>query len=499
MKLKYFSSLALGALSFFVGACNDAEYSEIENGVYIAEASPMDNYVQQVELQMVDEANVNRTFTVRMQRPASQDVQVKLEFDTTMIDAYNAKNSTAYQMLPAKYIDMPQMEAVIAAGQVSAPSLTMSIKPFTTPNQEQFAIPVRISSVVGAQATGNGNKLLLLLSSPLKQKSVVLKPFTTPNQEQFAIPVRISSVVGAQATGNGNKLLLLLSSPLKQKSVVLSARNSHTFNFKGDIAAPTWSFEFWLKVNNKTGQPTEPWFGTAAGDPYRPKRAQIFGDNSAPIHLSGTESVLLRYWADGVKKTGPTLQCQLDGPYMDSSEFWYPDNSAPIHLSGTESVLLRYWADGVKKTGPTLQCQLDGPYMDSSEFWYPDTWYHIVYTYDGKTLTLYKDGEVDVTKEVSKNFIFKTLSFCSSFGWQMEIELTQIRLWNKALTKNAIKDGMSRQLPGNSDGLVGYWPCDEGEGTVLKDHTSNGNDIDFGDKKPSWSGKVYNFAHPNDK
>lgn len=405
MKLKYFSSLALGALSFFVGACNDAEYSEIENGVYIAEASPMDNYVQQVELQMVDEANVNRTFTVRMQRPASQDVQVKLEFDTTMIDAYNAKNSTAYQMLPAKYIDMPQMEAVIAAGQVSAPSLTMSIK-----------------------------------------------PFTTPNQEQFAIPVRISSVVGAQATGNGNKLLLLLSSPLKQKSVVLSARNSHTFNFKGDIAAPTWSFEFWLKVNNKTGQSTEPWFGTATGDPYRPKRAQIFGDNSAPIHLSGTESVLLRYWADGVKKTGPTLQCQLDGPYMDSSEFWYPD-----------------------------------------------TWYHIVYTYDGKTLTLYKDGEVDVTKEVSKNFIFKTLSFCSSFGWQMEIELTQIRLWNKALTKNAIKDGMSRQLPGNSDGLVGYWPCDEGEGTVLKDHTSNGNDIDFGDKKPSWSGKVYNFAHPNDK
>ena len=405
MKLKYFSSLALGALSFFVGACNDAEYSEIENGVYIAEASPMDNYVQQVELQMVDEANVNRTFTVRMQRPASQDVQVKLEFDTTMIDAYNAKNSTAYQMLPAKYIDMPQMEAVIAAGQVSAPSLTMSIK-----------------------------------------------PFTTPNQEQFAIPVRISSVVGAQATGNGNKLLLLLSSPLKQKSVVLSARNSHTFNFKGDIAAPTWSFEFWLKVNNKTGRPTEPWFGTATGDPQRPKRAQIFGDNSAPIHLSGTESVLLRYWADGVKKTGPTLQCQLDGPYMDSSEFWYPD-----------------------------------------------TWYHIVYTYDGKTLTLYKDGEVDVTKEVSKNFIFKTLSFCSSFGWQMEIELTQIRLWNKALTKNAIKDGMSRQLPGNSDGLVGYWPCDEGEGTVLKDHTSNGNDIDFGDKKPSWSGKVYNFAHPNDK
>ena len=405
MKLKYFSSLALGALSFFVGACNDAEYSEIENGVYIAEASPMDNYVQQVELQMVDEANVNRTFTVRMQRPASQDVQVKLEFDTTMIDAYNAKNSTAYQMLPAKYIDMPQMEAVIAAGQVSAPSLTMSIK-----------------------------------------------PFTTPNQEQFAIPVRISSVVGAQATGNGNKLLLLLSSPLKQKSVVLSARNSHTFNFKGDIAAPTWSFEFWLKVNNKTGRPTEPWFGTAASDPQRDKRAQIFGDNSAPIHLSGTESVLLRYWADGVKKTGPTLQCQLDGPYMDSSEFWYPD-----------------------------------------------TWYHIVYTYDGKTLTLYKDGEVDVTKEVSKNFIFKTLSFCSSFGPSMEIELTQIRLWNKALTKNAIKDGMSRQLPGNSDGLVGYWPCDEGEGTVLKDHTSNGNDIDFGDKKPSWSGKVYNFAHPNDK
>lgn len=64
------------------------------------------------------------------------------------------------------------------------------------------------------------------------------------------------------------------------------------------------------------------------------------------------------------------------------------------------------------------------------------------------------------------------------------------------MTPTAIQDGMSRQISGNTDGLIGYWKCDEGSGKVLKDSSPNGNDITL-DGTPKWS-ELYNFAHPND-
>ena len=171
----------------------------------------------------------------------------------------------------------------------------------------------------------------------------------------------------------------------------------------------------------------------------------------------------------------------------------FADNSAPISFN---DVLLRYWADGAKKIAPCLQCQLDGNYFDSEEFWYPDIWYHIAYTYDGSTISLYKDGTLNNSKADSRDFTFNNISLAQSFGWNMQVELAQIRLWSKCLTENAIQEGMSRQISGDSDGLIGYWKCDEGKGNVLKDNSPNGNDITL-TGIPAWS-EQYNFYHPND-
>ena len=407
MKLKYFSScLVVGMLTFWAASCNDAEYSEIDNGLYIAEAGPMDAFNQQVETQLVDDSNIERTFTVRMARPVSQDVAVKLEIDESMIATYNAEHETQYQMLPKEYLEMPSLEAVIPAGEVAAPTLNLTIKPFLTPNQEQYAVPVKIASVSG--------------------------------------PVAV--------TGRGDRLLLLLTMPNKQKSVVLKHIHAKVVPFNAQLPLPEWSLEFWLKVNNKTGQPTEPWFGNGKdNDPQKPKRNQMFYDNSSPLQLSGDEYVLLRYYSDN--------------------------------------------ADGI---GPTLQCQMEGPYLDSKPFWYPDKWFHLTYTYDGTTLTLYRDGTVDGDKKVSKDFSFDKMILCSGFASTMEVEFAQIRLWSKCLKPAAITEGMSRQLPDETADMVGYWPCNEGQGSVLKDHSGNGYDIDFEDKTPGWSNKIYNFAHPND-
>lgn len=393
--IKYSKYLVLVAVLISAAGCDDAKLSTIDNGLYIQEAAPSNTFGQQIEAQLVDDGDVTKTLTVRLVRAITEDVTVTLDIDQQLINDYNQKHEAAYELLPEEFWSF-QRTVTIPAGEVSAPVINLTIKPFTTPNNEAYAIPVRITSVTGT--------------------------------------------VGI--VGNANHILYLLTSPNKQKTLVLKSGNKTTTVFNSEMPAAQWTIEYWIKFDNTTGQPTGAWVGPANID----FRRNIFADNAAPIYFN--------------------------------------------------DILLRYWADGAKKIAPTLQCQLNGNYFDSEEFWYPDTWYHIAYTYDGSTIRLYKDGTLNNYKADTRDFVFKNISFAESFGWRMQVEYAQIRLWKKCLTDNAIQEGMSRQIPGDAEGLIGYWKCDEGEGNVLKDSSPSGNNITL-NGIPSWS-KLYNFYHPND-
>lgn len=394
--IKYSKYLALGVALAAIAGCDDAKLSTIDNGLYIQEAAPSNTFGQQIEAQLVDEGEVNKTLTIRLVRAIDQDVTVALDIDEQLIDIYNKKNEASYELLPEEFRSF-ERTVTIPAGSVSAPVVNLTIKPFMTPNNESFAIPIRITSVTG--------------------------------------PVKM--------IGNANHILYLLTSPNKQQALILKYGNQTKVTFKNEMPVSQWTIEYWIKIDNITGQPTGNWVGLS----NKPFRNKIFADNAYPISFNG--------------------------------------------------ILLRYWADGAKQIAPTLQCQLDGNYFDSEEFWWPDTWYHITYTYDGATLRLYKDGTLNNSKADVRDFVFKEMTLAGSFGRQMQVEYAQIRLWSKCLTDNAIQEGMSRQLPGDSEGLIGYWKCDEGTDNILKDSSPNGNDITI-NGTPKWS-EVYNYYHPNDK
>lgn len=57
---------------------------------------------------------------------------------------------------------------------------------------------------------------------------------------------------------------------------------------------------------------------------------------------------------------------------------------------------------------------------------------------------------------------------------QFKGQLDEIRIWNCARTESQIKATMHRLLTGDEPGLIGYWPLDEGGGTVISDE-SGGN------------------------
>ena len=396
MKMIRFSKyVALVIILASVFGCDDAEMKAIDNGLYIQEAAPSNKFDQQIITQLVDDEEVVKTLTVRLVRAMDHDVTVTLDIDPQLLEEYNNKNEANYLVLPEEYRNF-EKTVTISAGNVSAPVVNLKIKPYSSSNGEAYAIPIRITSVDG----------------PVEMK------------------------------GNANHLLYLLTSPHRQKAVIIKKGNRTVKTFSTAIPMEQWTFEYWVKVDNITGKPTGDWEGLG----NKNFRARIFVPDSQPLTFS--------------------------------------------------DLTLRYYADGANVQIPILQFQNSAGHFDTTGFWWPDTWYHITYTYDGSTIRLYKDGTINASKTDSRDFTFNTISLAQSFGWRVQVELAQIRLWSKCLTENAIQEGMSRQISGDSDGLIGYWKCDEGEGNVLKDNSPNGNDITLAGT-PAWS-EQYNFYHPND-
>ncbi|MDH4135670.1 MAG: LamG domain-containing protein, partial [Anaerolineae bacterium] len=52
--------------------------------------------------------------------------------------------------------------------------------------------------------------------------------------------------------------------------------------------------------------------------------------------------------------------------------------------------------------------------------------------------------------------------------------IDEVRLWDTVRTPEQLRDNMYRALFGGEEGLVGYWPLDEGEKTTVYDQTGNG-------------------------
>ena len=396
MKMIRFSKyVVLVIILTSVFGCDDSEMKAIDNGLYIQEAAPSNKFDQQIITQLVDDEEVVKTLTVRLVRAMDHDVTVTLDIDPQLLEDYNNKNEANYLVLPEEYRNF-EKTVTISAGNVSAPVIDLTIKPYSSSNGEAYAIPIRITSVDG----------------PIEMK------------------------------GNANHLLYLLTSPHRQKAVIIKRGNRTTKTFSTAIPMEQWTFEYWVKVDNITGRPTGDWEGLG----NKNFRARIFVPDSQPLTFS--------------------------------------------------DLTLRYYADGANVQIPILQFQNSAGHFDTTGFWWPDTWYHIAYTYDGTTVTVYKDGVKDNSLANSIDWTFKSLSFAiGSFGYEQQVEFAQIRMWKKCLSENVIKDNMSRQVAGDSDGLIGYWKCDEGTGNELKDSSPNQNHVTLGGT-PQWSEQI-NFSHPN--
>lgn len=129
-----------------------------------------------------------------------------------------------------------------------------------------------------------------------------------------------------------------------------------------------------------------------------------------------------------------------------------------------------------------------------------DEWCHVAVTLDGSEIVLYQDGE-EVARQ---SFIGENLydidlgdTYKNGAGWLQLLSLSfandgnhanrcfggkmaEVRIWNRALSSaeiNARNHFYRIDNPESADGLVAYWKLNDGNGTVVKDYSGNGNDM----------------------
>lgn len=126
------------------------------------------------------------------------------------------------------------------------------------------------------------------------------------------------------------------------------------------------------------------------------------------------------------------------------------------------------------------------PSADSNKGLPTNEWVHIALTYDSSNgeMKIYVNGKVQ--SEGINNVGKVNLGTNGKDGFYigrsyaderfLAGEISECRIWNKVRTKEEIADN-AYEVATDAEGLVAYWKCNEGGGNVVKDQTSNGNDL----------------------
>lgn len=113
-------------------------------------------------------------------------------------------------------------------------------------------------------------------------------------------------------------------------------------------------------------------------------------------------------------------------------------------------------------------------------------WYHVagMYDADNQTLKVFVDGVEDASAGYNVAITYAAARDLR-FGMQnkgfngntrfLKGAIDEVRIWNRARSAAEIAADMGAEIEGGSDGLLGYWPMEEGEGSTTADMSGADN------------------------
>ena len=162
---------------------------------------------------------------------------------------------------------------------------------------------------------------------------------------------------------------------------------------------------------------------------------------------------------------------------------WNEDGGGQVLLRFNENGKPWKTLDIVAPSGRYVTGSTGDPATGSFE---QNQWYMISIVWDGSNMSVYINGEKDTPTEnsVSGNQGFNLNRFEIGMSWggygssqSYTGRMAEMRIWNIARSASDIASTQCSVDP-KSEGLVGYWKMNEGEGHIFKDSV-NGNDMDW--------------------
>lgn len=131
----------------------------------------------------------------------------------------------------------------------------------------------------------------------------------------------------------------------------------------------------------------------------------------------------------------------------------------------------------------------------------PGKWTHLAVTGNSQTkeLIIYIDGEVAASTTMSgwspidmvtpyvsdKGNQYFHIGYSYEAGREMDGMISECRIWNTVRTQQDIQENPYEVDPA-SEGLIGYWKFDDGQGSTVTDYSSSGNNGKAHDENLLW-------------
>ena len=141
---------AIFMLLLAVTACDNADYSKsapFDNGVYLSVAESKTSETMTFNKTIIQR---EKSFTARLAYPAGTDVTVNVTVDPSQVEAYNSRNNTSYDILPAKHYRLESNEMTIRAGKINSAPLHIYFENLTELEIDKaYLCPVSLNSAQG--------------------------------------------------------------------------------------------------------------------------------------------------------------------------------------------------------------------------------------------------------------------------------------------------------------------------------------------------------------
>jgi hypothetical protein len=172
-----------------------------------------------------------------------------------------------------------------------------------------------------------------------------------------------------------------------------------------------------------------------------------------------------------------------DSNVPDNYEFYFrfgDANTGPAEPNGSRNYL-NWKAWGAQVTGPFELVA--------------NQWYHWATVYDGTNLTVYRNGEEYLktsAKYPGSNWVMHNVEMITSHqNTNNTMNLSQVRIWKKALSPTQIRNNMYYEADATNPDLEAYWKMDEGPdnfNNIFIDATGHGHDAIF------YPDRILNFS-----